>query len=257
MPNSELPHESESGADTKVCPYCAETIKAAAIRCRFCQSDLSDAPVVAATPLSPLPPPSIEPVEPGVDLSEPGDIGESERKGRSGADPAPTSARTMSRGVLVGLLVLSLIGTLAFLVLAFRDYRHAKELRDAQEAGRTAQAAVVDEVKTLLSYDFTKFDDNLTEAKKVMTERFAKEYEPTAQEIRSRAIAQRRSQTADVRAASVVSQTTDKVQTLVFVDVASTKAGSNKQQLMQNRIDVTLVRADGRWLIDDVTVPTS
>ena len=34
--------------DERVCPYCAETIKAAATRCRYCQSDLT--PVVEPEP---------------------------------------------------------------------------------------------------------------------------------------------------------------------------------------------------------------
>lgn len=36
--------EPQEAVDTRACPFCAETVKAAAVRCRFCGADLSSSP---------------------------------------------------------------------------------------------------------------------------------------------------------------------------------------------------------------------
>lgn len=93
-------------------------------------------------------------------------------------------------------------------------------------------------------YDHTTLDDDLAAAQEVMTEEFQDEYEPTVEEIRETALEQRRRQGARVVAVSII-------------DTYSTREGADEQDIMQNRVDVTMVHVGGKWLIDDVSVPVS
>ena len=74
--------------------------------------------------------------------------------------------------------------------------------------------------------------------------------EPTVEEIRERALAQKRTQEADVVAVAVVSQSPEEVETLIFVNTISARSGSEQQRLMQNRVTVRMVLEGDTWLID-------
>ena len=163
---------------------------------------------------------------------------------------------SLPRWVLVPAAV-AVVAVLVLLGLAFKDWRDAGRLTESASAGQSVRAAVTDKVEALLSYQYDTFDDDRKAAEDSMTGEFQEEYGPTVSEIEDRAVAQKRSQTAQVAAVSVVSASPDEVRTLVFVNTLSSTEGSKKQRLMQNRIEVTMVKQGDSWLIDALTVPTS
>lgn len=161
------------------------------------------------------------------------------------------SAAPSRRGLVLALTtVLSAVAVLAGALAAVAAMRGSHD--QAVDAARdNALAAAVSGVPVVLSYDYRHLKADFARAEARLTPRFRKQYDATtAKQVEPLAAKYHATSSAQVSAAAVVDASPDRAVVLVFVSQLATNTNLTAPRSDQSRINVTVVRAGDRWLID-------
>lgn len=225
------------GPDEKVCPFCAEVIRSAAIKCRYCQSDLPDA----------APPVDLEPALPVPEVPVPVPVPAVVRASRDRVD--------QRLAVLCGALLLVLLAGVLFQYLTNRpdDLRTANNGQvTSGEYRSAAMSAASTNAARVLSYSYKTLDADQKAARDLLTSTFADEYDSVMEDAGTKASAAKLTQKATVMTSALLSITKSKAEVLLYVNTVTTAEGSTRQQLLQNRVKMTLERKDGDWAVSNM-----
>lgn len=248
--------------DERVCPFCGENIKAVAIRCRFCQSDvvpqvqpepMAKTKVEAAPKGKPKAKPRSEPLpDPVVEES-------TEATNTAGSTPVTgwSLVHRQLTMVLAALVVLAGAGVGAAWWQA--DHGSSTVTPDGALVGEDARTEVLvsaaDLTQRALSYDYKTLANDMEVARARMTPSFRKEYDTTMAQVRANTTANKIVLQAVAVSSAIIDATEHKATVLVFVNQTTTAGVGKKanQQLTRNSLVITLTRGQGDWNMSKLT----
>jgi len=250
--------------DERVCPYCAENIKAAATRCRFCHSDVT--PVVEreaqpATEARPKPKPFAR-TQPAVEEPEAAEkTEEPEATEETVSEDAPASGRTpLYKNLTLVLAVLVALAAAGVGTLWWRAEQDSAAVAPngtlvSDDARTEVLVSAADLAQRTLSYDYKSLANDMEVARARMTPSFRKQYDATMAQVRANTTKNKIVLQAVAVSSAIISATEHKAKVLVFLNQTTT-AGTGKkanQQMSRNSLVINLTRGDGDWAISKLT----
>ncbi len=262
--------------DERICPFCAEHIKAAATRCRFCHSDVTPVVQPAAQPTTevkaktkPIPrakpePDVEEPAETETAETEPAESEPEEDSAEAdGADgeAVPATERTpLYKQLTLILAVLVALAGAGVGTLWWRaEQGSAVAAPNGTLVGEDARTEVLvsaaDLAQRTLSYDYKTLANDMEIARARMTPAFRKQYDSTMAQVRANTTKNKIVLQAVAVSSAIISATEHRARVLVFLNQTTT-AGTGKkanQQASRNSLVINLTRGDGDWAISKLT----
>lgn len=195
-----------------------------------------------------------------------------ERSGRGGAaaatEPPPSAAEAPARSrapvhrrvPAVALLAVTVVAT----ALALWSVVEAQGIRTGGAAANRAltdvatteavTTAVRRAVESAFSYDHGNTDRTREAAREVLIGRAVQQYDELYAQVKQQAQARRLVLTTAVRSIGVMELRGDRAVVLVFVDQQIVQTGDGAHTSGASQMSVSVVRSNGTWLIEDITV---
>ncbi|KQV74497.1 hypothetical protein ASC61_05490 [Aeromicrobium sp. Root344] len=250
--------------DQRVCPFCAETIKASAIRCRFCHSDVtplidaeSGAPTTeqTRTRFRPRAEAAPEAASEVVEVAE--ETGDADEVEVAKAAPrARFEGLSLHQRLTLVLSVLVVLAAAGVGTLWWQAEQGSATVAPGgalvgDDARTEVLVAGADLAQRTLSYDYKTLANDMEVARARMTPAFRKQYDSTMAEVRANTTKNKIVLQTVAVSSAIISATEHKARVLVFVNQTTT-AGTGKnanQQALQNSLVITLTRGGGDWAI--------